>query len=62
MSTVLYDAAGPRARARYRVYGTLTVLVVGVALAYVVFKFQQTGQFSGRKWSILQYEQVQRTL
>src|SRR3954471_3910797 len=62
MSSVLYDAAGPRARARYRIYGTLTVLAVSVVLGYVVFKFQQTGQFSGRKWSIFQYEQVQRTL
>ncbi|NHC13619.1 amino acid ABC transporter permease [Motilibacter deserti] len=62
MSTVLYDAAGPRARNRYRLYGLLTTLAVVAVLAYVVWKFYDTGQFSGRKWSIFQYEQVQRTL
>lgn len=61
-ASVLFDAPGPRARARYRMYGVATLALLLLVLAYVVVKFQQTGQFDGRKWSAFEYSFVQRTL
>lgn len=62
MSTAMFDLAGPRARARYRVYGVVGTIVIVAVFAFVVYRFAQTGQFSGKKWSILQYTQVQESL
>jgi glutamate transport system permease protein len=62
MTQVLYDVPGPRARTRNRVIGVAGSLLIVAALAYVVQRFAVTGQFDAQKWSILQYEQVQRTL
>ena len=59
---VLYDAPGPRTRARNRLYGLLSVLVLAALLGYVVWRFYDTGQFSGRKWEIFQYKAVQEIL
>jgi glutamate transport system permease protein len=61
-SVVLYDAPGPRTRARNRIYGVLSVLVLAALFAYVLWRFYDTGQFSGRKWSIFQYKAVQEAL
>lgn len=62
MSQVLYDVPGPRARARNRIVGLVGAVVIAAALAYVVYRFADTGQFDGRKWSILEYKLVQQTL
>jgi glutamate transport system permease protein len=59
---VLYDAPGPRARARYRLYGLISSLVLAALLAYVVWRFYDTGQFSSRKWEIFEYKAVQESL
>jgi glutamate transport system permease protein len=61
-ASVLYDAPGPRARARYRLYGLLSSLVLAALLAYVVWRFYDTGQFSARKWEIFEYKAVQESL
>jgi glutamate transport system permease protein len=62
VSAVLFDVPGPRAVARNRLAGVLgTGLVLGV-LCYVGYRFYDTGQFEGRVWSWLQYEQIQRDL
>ncbi|MFT4135509.1 amino acid ABC transporter permease [Microbacterium sp.] len=58
MSSVLYDVPGPRARARNRVLGIVTVLVVVGILGFVVWRFAVTGQFSARKWEIFSYTRV----
>jgi glutamate transport system permease protein len=60
--SVLYDPPGPRTRARNRLYGLVSVVVLGAALAYVVWRFYDTGQFSARKWEIFQYKAVQEAL
>jgi glutamate transport system permease protein len=60
--SVLYDAPGPRARARYRLYGLISSLVLAALLAYVLWRFYDTGQFSSRKWEIFEYKAVQESL
>ncbi len=59
---VLYDVPGPRTRARNRLYGVASVLVLAALLAYVLWRFYDTGQFSARKWEIFQYKAVQEVL
>ncbi|GAS91112.1 amino acid ABC transporter permease [Mycolicibacterium brisbanense] len=49
-SSVLYDAPGPRARARNRVTAVLTVAVVLVAAVAVVWRFSDAGQLTAEKW------------
>lgn len=62
MSAVLFDVPGPRAVVRHRLIGVLgSVFVLGV-LAYVLYRFYDTGQFTGRVWSWLQYQQIQEDL
>jgi glutamate transport system permease protein len=60
--TVLYDAPGPRTIARYRLYGVVASVVLAALLAYVLWRFYDTGQFSPRKWEIFQYVAVQEAL
>lgn len=52
MTSVLYDVPGPRAVLRNRVLGVVTVLAVGGILAFVLYRFAVTGQFSAAKWQI----------
>jgi glutamate transport system permease protein len=60
--SVLYDVPGPRARARHRLIGLVGSIAIVAALAYIVYRFIETGQFSSTKWSIFEYENVQRTI
>lgn len=62
MSDVLFDTPGPRARARNRVVGAITVVVLLAAVGYVIWRFLATGQFDGSKWTWLQYKQIQLQL
>ncbi|WP_417564706.1 amino acid ABC transporter permease [Microbacterium sp.] len=55
MSSVLYDAPGPRARVRNRVLGAVTVVVVLVLLGITVWRLAATGQFDAQKWAIFTY-------
>lgn len=58
MSSVLYDVPGPRARIRNRIIGAVTVVVVLAILAWVVWRFAATGQFSADKWEIFSYSRI----
>ena len=62
MSNVLFDVPGPKARLRYRTYAVAGTLVVLAFIAYVGWRFYDSGQFTARKWEWLQYAQVQRDL
>jgi glutamate transport system permease protein len=62
MTDVLFDIPGPKARARYRLLAVFGVLVVVAIVAYVVYRFFDSGQFSGQKWSWLEYVRVQTDL
>ena len=50
MSTVLYDVAGPKTRARHRLYGILTVLVLLGLLAVLVLRMIEFEEFAYEKW------------
>lgn len=58
MSSVLYDVPGPRAIARNRVLGALTVLVVLAIVGFFVWRLAATGQFTAQKWSAFTYTNV----
>lgn len=62
MSSVLYDAPGPRARARNRILAVVTVLVVIAVAAFILYRFIDTGQFSARKWELFRYTAVWRAI
>jgi glutamate transport system permease protein len=62
MSNILFDAPGPRARARHRVLAVLGILVLAAILGFIGWRFYDSGQFDARKWEWLQYEQIQLDL
>lgn len=62
MTSVLYDAPGPRARTRHRGLAWAGVTVVLAVIAYVGYRLAATGQFEGDKWSFILYENVQLLL
>ncbi|GAB2565544.1 amino acid ABC transporter permease [Leucobacter ruminantium] len=67
MSTsVLYDVPGPRAILRNRVIAVITVVGVGAIVAFILYRFALSGQFSATKWGIFTYtaiwEQILRAL
>jgi glutamate transport system permease protein len=61
-STLLYDAPGPRARRRHRLFGIVTALVVLALVAVVVWRLLATDQFSQARVAQFQYAEVQREL
>ena len=48
--TVLFDAPGPRARARNRVITAITVVICAVVIWIVYSRLQQRGQLTAAKW------------
>ncbi|HJQ48661.1 MAG TPA: amino acid ABC transporter permease [Amycolatopsis sp.] len=62
MSTILFDTPGPKARTRYRGLAVLGALIITAILAYIVWRFYDSGQFAPRKWEWLQFKQVQEDL
>lgn len=59
MSSVLYDAPGPRARARNRTFGVLATLGIVALVSFIGYRFWATGQFEGTKWEWLLYKNLQ---
>ena len=62
MSNVLFDIPGPRARARHRVLAVLGGLILVGAIAYVGWRFYDSGQFTARKWEWIEYKVIQEDL
>lgn len=62
MSSFLYDLPGPRARLRNQVIGVLTGLAIAGLIAFVIYRFAETGQFEARKWDQFKYKAVQMEL
>lgn len=58
MSSVLFDVPGPKAIARNRIIGAVTVLVVLAILAWVLWRLYATGQFTAAKWNIFTFSTV----
>lgn len=62
MSSVLYDVPGPRAIRRNRILGIVTVIVVLGVLAFIVYRFAATGQFTAAKWKIFTFPLVHQAI
>ncbi|MCW4458237.1 amino acid ABC transporter permease [Microbacterium sp. MPKO10] len=62
MSTVLYDAPGPRARVRNRILAVVATLVVLGIVAFIVYQLFASGQFSAAKWELFRYTAVWRKI
>ncbi|GGO91520.1 amino acid ABC transporter permease [Wenjunlia tyrosinilytica] len=61
-SSVLYDVPGPRTRLRFRVYGVVSVIGIAALLAFVVYKFNDTGQFQAGLWDDYEYSNTQQRI
>ncbi|MDH6710722.1 glutamate transport system permease protein [Kitasatospora sp. MAA19] len=61
-ASVLYDAPGPRARARYRLFGVLALIGVAGLLWYVFAALSDNGQFDPQMWDVFQYNTVQQRI
>jgi glutamate transport system permease protein len=46
--SVLFDEPGPKARARFRIYNVIFLLLLAGAIWYVITKFNDAGQFDAR--------------
>ncbi|HET8878030.1 MAG TPA: amino acid ABC transporter permease [Arthrobacter sp.] len=62
MSSILFDTPGPKARARYRIFGVVTALVILLIVGFVVLRFAQSGQFEAKKWQLFTFPLVQQTI
>jgi glutamate transport system permease protein len=60
--TVLFDAPGPRGRARQRVFSIVFAVLVVAFLLWVLWKFNQGGQFETRIWERLTASNVLNAL
>ncbi|MBT2383825.1 amino acid ABC transporter permease [Streptomyces sp. ISL-11] len=54
-ASILYDAPGPRTRARNRVYGVISTVAILGLIAFVVYKLDDTGQFQAELWDDYEY-------
>jgi glutamate transport system permease protein len=62
MSNILFDTPGPRARVRHRAFAVIGGLALAGFVAFVGWRFYDSGQFTARKWDWLQYKYVQEQL
>jgi glutamate transport system permease protein len=62
MTAVLFDVPGPRARARNQMAAVAGGLVVVAILAFVLFRFAESGLFTAEQWDWITYERIQLTL
>lgn len=58
MSSVLYDVPGPRAIARNRLLGAVTIVVVAAIVGVLLWRLIDTGQFTAQKWAAFTYTNV----
>ena len=61
-SAVLFDVPGPRARRRYRIFGVVAIVLVGLGLWWLGQRLDETGQFNAAKWKVFSYSQVRSDL
>ncbi|MFS0717257.1 amino acid ABC transporter permease [Arthrobacter sp. 1P04PC] len=62
MSSVLFDAPGPKSRARNRILGVVTALVILLIIGFVLLRFAESGQFEAKKWQLFTFPLVQQTI
>lgn len=59
MSSVLFDVPGPKARTRNVYLNIVTAIVVVGIIAFILFRFYESGQFTAKKWEIFTFPLVQ---
>jgi glutamate transport system permease protein len=62
MSNVMFDIPGPKARVRHRLLAVVGSLVLVAFIAFVLYRFYDSGQFTARKWEWLEFKKVQEDL
>ncbi|WP_410793649.1 amino acid ABC transporter permease [Kribbella sp. C-35] len=62
MSAVLYEAPGPRAKRRNRIFNVVVLVALLGAIAWLILRMYDYGQFEGRLWRQFQYSSIQRQL
>ena len=62
MSSVLYDAPGPRARRRMLIFSVLGTAVVALLVLFAVLRLKENGVFSARQWEPFTDPGIQRLL
>ena len=62
MSSVLYDAPGPRTRRRMFLFSVLGTALVGLVVVLAVLRLQDNGVFSSRQWKPFTDPGIQRLL
>ncbi|MGW4896145.1 amino acid ABC transporter permease [Kitasatospora sp. NPDC004240] len=61
-ASVLYDAPGPRARLRYRIFGVVSVLGIAGLFWYAYASLAANNQFSPELWEPFEYANVQQRI
>ncbi|MEV0897355.1 amino acid ABC transporter permease [Actinoplanes sp. NPDC049802] len=62
MTSVLYDLPGPKGRRRNLIIGVLATIAILGLIAFVIYRFWETGQFEARRWDQFKYKAVQMEL
>lgn len=58
MTSVLYDVPGPKAILRNRFIGVGTIIVVLGLLAFITYRFWESGQFEASRWFVFTFSAV----
>lgn len=61
-ASVLYDAPGPKARARNVVYSVLGSLLVLALVVLVLYRLYDKGEFESAKWDIFNYSGIRENI
>ncbi|MCQ8774669.1 amino acid ABC transporter permease [Streptomyces telluris] len=61
-ANVLYDAPGPRARARNRLYGALSTVSILGLIAFIIYRLDDTGQFQAGLWDDYEYSDTHQRI
>lgn len=61
MSSVLFDVPGPKARTRNMFLNIITAVVVLAIVGFILYRFNESGQFTAKKWEIFTFPRVQQT-
>ncbi|GAA2310630.1 amino acid ABC transporter permease [Streptomyces caniferus] len=62
MTTALYDVPGPRTKARHRLYGLVSTVLILALIGWVLYLLFATGQFTAPKWTPFTYKGIQELL
>jgi glutamate transport system permease protein len=61
-ASVLYDAPGPKARLRNRLYAVVGGAAIAALVVFVLWRLQAKGQFEPYMWNLFQYSGIQQRI